>query len=139
MVNWFDVRAPPIRAIEHGVRESGVFNTEYVGPKTWERIDYPVGEVMPQSTSHTGGNEFTHSVFANLYFERSRDTDYVDDVLHPVAAVIEESLAALSNTESVVAYRAQSVEDFAGELDDTLILLVSIEFEVTTLVDLAET
>jgi hypothetical protein len=65
--------------------------------------------------------------------------DYIEDVLHPVAWAVVEVLDALAETESVVSYVPQTIEDFAGELDNTLVLLVAIQFEVTTLVDLAET
>lgn len=140
MVDWLEVRAAPLRAVEHGAElNDGTFETVYTGPKTWDRMDYPVAEVLPQDSARTGGNEWTHTLMTNLYFERGRDTDYVEDVLHPVAAVIEDTLAALSATECVVSYVPQSIEDFAGEVSDSLVILVSITWEVTTQVDLAET
>lgn len=138
-IDWLAVRADPIEAVEHGVRQVDALETSHVGPVTYDRMDYPVGEVLPQSTSRTDGNEFTHTIYTNLYFERGRDMDYVEDILHPVAATVAEVLDTLSDTESVVSYIPQTIEDFAGELDNTLVLLVSIQFEITTLVDLRET
>jgi hypothetical protein len=138
-VDWLKIRADPIRAIEHGVAEASAINETHTGPVTYDAMEYPVGEVLPQSTTQSDGNEFTHRIFANLYFERERRQDYVDDILHPVADVIDESLAALSAETSVIRYVPTSIEDYAGELDNTLVLLVSIEFTVTTAVDLADT
>lgn len=141
-IDWYAVRADPIEAIQHGVdatADAGHLETTHTGPRTFGRIDYPVGEVLPQESARTDGNEFRHTVYANLYIERSREMDYLADVLHPTAAVISESMSALSNTKSVVSYVPASVEDFAGQLDDTLLLLVTIRFEVSTLHDLADT
>jgi hypothetical protein len=139
-IDWHRVRAAPLEAVEHGVVAADVTaNDPYVGPRTFDRIDYPAGEIIPQNTTRTDGNEFQHTIFANLYFERSRSLDYVADVLHPVAAVIDEVLSALSSTECVVTYVPGEIQDYAGELDNTSVLLVTIRFEITTLVDLAET
>lgn len=139
-VDWLSVRAAPLEAVEHGVAANDdVFETTYTGPKTWDRMDYPVAEVMPQDTTRSAGNEFSHTLMTNLYFERGRETDYIDDVLHPVAGVIDDTLSALSDTECVLTYVPTSIEDFAGEVGDSLVILVSITWEVTTLVDLAET
>lgn len=137
MVDWLKFRARPIRAVEHGVAAVDAFEDSYTGPRTFDRIDYPIAEVLPQETARTDGNEFTHTIYANLYFERERGQDYVDDVLHPTAAVIDEVLAALKATECVVTFVPAAIEDYAGELDDTLVLLVSIRFEMVTVVDLA--
>jgi len=138
-IDWLAVRSDPIEAVEHGVRQVDAIDTAYVGPVTRDRLDYPAGEILPQSTTRSDGNEFTHSIYANLYFERGKDMDYIEDVLHPVAWCIDEVLSALADTDSVITYVPSSVEDFAGELDNTLVLLVAIQFEVTTLVDMAET
>lgn len=139
-IDWLRVRSDPIEAIEHGVNEnSDLFETIYTGPITEDAMRYPVAEVLPENTSRADGNEFDHQIRVNLYFERGRDMDYVEDILHPVAGVVDECLAALSATPSVVTYVPGLIEDYAGELDNTYILLVSIRFDVTTLVDLAET
>jgi len=138
MIDWLTVRAAPIEACEHGVAESDLLESTHTGPRSWDRIDYPVGEVFPQSTGRTDGNEFTHEIYTNLYFERSREYDYVDDVLHVVADVIDRTLSALSGTECVINFFPSSIQDFSGELNNTGILLVSIQWEVSTLVDMAD-
>jgi hypothetical protein len=137
-LDWYDIRAPPIEACQHGVAVADVSEVNYTGPRTFENIDYPAGEVLPQQTSRTAGNEFQHDIFVNLYFERGRDTEYLD-VLHHVSSVISEVMGALSNTEDVISFVPAVIEDFAGELDDTLILLVSTRFEITTVVEMADT
>lgn len=138
-LDWLNIRLPPIEAIEHGVAATGFFATEYIGPRTFERVDYPAAQVYPVDTTRSGSNEFTSRVEANLVFERTRGYDYLEDVLHPMADVISECMTALSNEESVVAYYPSTIEDFSGELDNTGVVVVRIEFTVTTLRDFADT
>jgi hypothetical protein len=141
-VDWLAVRADPIEAVEHGVavaEQNGSLEATDTGPRSFDRIDYPFGQVLPQDTRRTDGNEFTHTINVALLFERGRETDYVDDILHPVADVIDEVLSELSATDSVVTYVPSAIEDYAGELDDTLLIMIRVEFTVTTLVNLAET
>lgn len=138
MTDWLRIRKEPIEAVEHGLSQVPQLSATYVGPRTWDNIEYPIAEVLPQSTNYAGGNDFTHQIFANLYFERGRDTDYIEDVLHPVADALDECLASLSNTQETTEYRPESIEDYAGELDNSLVLLVSIRFHIRTAVDLAD-
>lgn len=136
MVNWLDVRAAPIEAVEHGVAEADEhFRSTHTGPRTFDRIDYPVAEVLPDETARADSTNWEHSIYVNLYFERSRGLEYVADVLHPTAAVLDECLAALSDVECITNYYPESVQDFAGELDNTSVLLVSIRFRCQSLVD----
>jgi len=138
-IDWLNVRLPPIEAVQHGVAATDHFATEYTGPRTFDAIDYPAAQVYPVETSRTDGNIFTHRIEANLVFERTRGYDYLDDVLHPMADVISECMSALANTGTVIAYYPNAIEDFAGELDNTGVVIIRIEFQVTTDVDMAET
>lgn len=141
MVNWYDTLAAPIEAVTHGVAAADDrldIPTQYVGPRTYDRIDYPAAEVLPDELSRLDGTNWQHSVVANLYFERTRSTDYLDDVLHPVAAVLDESLTALSEVDCITNYYPESIQSFAGELDNTSFLLVTIRFRATTQLDPAE-
>lgn len=138
-LDWFTVRAPPIDVCEHGVREnSNVFDTIFVGPRTWDRITYPSAMVLPESTTRSGGNDFEHRVDVVMYFERTRDYDYLEDVMHPVASVIRDTLEAARATEEIVSFIPAVVEDYAGEMDNTQVLLVRVQFEFMTLVDVQE-
>lgn len=139
MITWLEVMEKPLRAVEHAAHENDdVFETVMVGPRTWQRIDYPVAEVIPDSVSRSGGHEFTARVRAHLYFERDREYEFVDDVLHPVAGVVTDALDAADATTCIGGAVPSNIDFFAGELDNTAILLVSVEFEIQTLVDLAE-
>jgi hypothetical protein len=106
-----------------------------VGPVDYSALSYPYVEILPESTDDQGGNEWAHTLRANLYFERGRRTDYVDDVLPAVRDIVTGIIEELGTVECVVSYRPTTVEDFAGELDGTLVLLVSAQFTVSTLVD----
>jgi len=138
-VDWLSVRLPAIEAIRHGVDAVGGFETEYLGPRTFKRIDYPAAQVYPINTSRSNANEFTHRIEANLIFERTKGYDYLEDVLHPMANTIEECMMALAATDSVVAYYPNEIEDFAGEMDGTGVVIIRVEFTVTTVVDFADT
>jgi len=139
MVDWLAVRRRPIEAVEHGVAAADAsFGSSHTGPRTFDRIEYPAAEVLPDETARTDATNWTHTVVTNLYFERSRDMDYVDDVLHPVAGVLDEVLAELGAVECITNYHPEAITDYAGELDNTSVLLVSIRFRATTQIDPAE-
>jgi len=141
MVDWLTVRKKPIEAVEHGVNvaaDGDLFNSTHTGPRTFDRIEYPVAEVLPDETTRSGPTNWDHSIFANLYFERGREMDYVDDVLHPTAEVVEQVLAELATVECVTNYYPEFIQDFAGELDNTSVLLVSIRFRATSQIDPAD-
>ena len=139
MVNWFEIRSAPIDAVETAVaKNDDVFRTQYVGPSTWENMDYPVAEILPEETARTGPNDWEHSIRLNLYFERTKRTDYAEHILRPVSDVLTDALAELSALSCVNNYRPERIEDYAGELDDTLIILVSIELRVETLIDVSD-
>lgn len=137
MVDWLDVRADPIEAVEHGVEQASEHFAAgpYLGPRTFDALDYPTAEVLPDETTRTDPTNWQHSIIVNLYFERQRGLDYVEDVLHPVAAVLDEVTLALSDVDCATDYHPERIQDFAGELDGTGVLLVSITFRIRTLVD----
>jgi len=138
-IDWLTVRQAPIEAIQHGVDATDLFETVMTGPRTFDRIDYPAAQVYPVNTTRTSGNEFLHNIEVNVVVERSRGYDYIEEVLHPMAGVITECMDALAATECVVTYVPSEIEDFAGELDNTGVVVIRINFEITTQVDLAET
>ena len=138
-LDWLSIRLAPIRAIQHGVAATDTFATEYLGPRTFDRIDYPAAQVYPVETSRSEGNEYRHRIEANLIFERTRGYDYLDDVLHPMADVISECMAQLAGEPSVGSYAPTAIEDFAGELSNTGVVIIRIEFQATTAVDFSET
>lgn len=141
MTDWLRIRRGPIEAIEHGVEavaDAGLLEATHLGPRTFERIDYPIAEVLPDETQRTGPTEWQHTIVVNLYFRRDRDLDYIDEVLHPTAAVLDATLGELGGVDCVTNYHPESIQDFAGELDNTAVLLVSIRLRATALLDPAE-
>lgn len=136
MTDWLALRRKPIEAIEDGVTAADAhFGSTHTGPRTFDRIDYPVAEVLPNSTDRADATNWRHRITVNLYFERSSELDYVEDVLAPTANVLDECLGALSDVDCITDYHPASIQDYAGELDNTQLLLVSIEFQALTLVD----
>jgi len=141
MTDWLRVRKGPIEATEHGVEAAaseGLFDSQHTGPRSFDRISYPCAEVLPERTERAGATNWRHSLRVNLYFERGRRLDYIEDVLHPTAAVLDNVLASLSSLPEVTNYHPSSIEDYAGELDNTQLLLVSVQFECVTQVDPGE-
>jgi len=136
MVNWLSVRKDPIEAVEHGLATAdATIETGFTGPVNRNAMRYPVGQVLPQSTSRADATNWQHTIVTNLYFERGRELDYVEDILHPTAAVLDNVLAAVSELPRVNNYYPASIEDFAGQLDNTQLLLVSIRFRCVSQID----
>ena len=132
-----DNRIAVIDAVEAGADAIDELNTPVVGPTSYDSITYPYAEVLPESIDYQSGNEYAHTVRLNCYFERERDVDYTLQLATALDAA-SEAVTCLSDVDCVVSYRPQLVEDFAGELDNTLLVLISVQLRVTTLVDLAE-
>ena len=124
-----------IDAIEQGAAAVDAFHAPEVGPTDYDALDFPYIQVLPENTTDQGGNEFQHQVRLNCYFERDRGDAYTD-YLRAVGDATTNALAALSDEPSVVSFRPTTIEDYAGELNGTLILLVSVQVSVGTLVDL---
>ena len=108
-----------------------------VGPRTFDELRYPYGEVIPEETTHQQGNKFRHILRTNIYFERRQSDDYLDMVgvlLDIVPAVLE----AFAGVECTVNFVPERIEDFAGEAaDNTLLIMISVRWVVDTLVDRA--
>jgi hypothetical protein len=138
-IDWLRLRADTIEALEHGVDATDHFETTFVGDETFEHIEYPAAQVYPVNTTRSDGNKYEHRTEVSLIFRRDRGDDYIEDILHPMAHVIRESLAALSQTESLVEYYPNEIEDFVGELGGTGVVVLTIRWVTTTAADFAET
>ena len=138
-LDWLALRADTIEALEHGVRETDHFDTVFVGDETFSNIEYPAAQIYPVNSSRSGGNKYEHRTEVSLIFRRDRGDDYIDDILHPMAYVIRECLAALSRTESLIEYYPNEIEDFVGELGGTGVVVLTIRWVTTTDADFAET
>ncbi len=138
-IDWHERLAAPVEAVEHGLAQVDTIETSYVGPWTPDRMDYPVGTVMPVAARRTDGNEWTHEISAFLAFEIVDDIAYVEAILHTIADVISECLSALAATECVISYVPQSVESFVNSEDSNrLMVAVDVTFEASVLIDLAD-
>lgn len=138
MIDWYMARVPVIEAVEkgaHHIRDTAGDPT--VGPVTWERLNYPHVEVLPESSEYQGGNEFAHLVRVNVYFERSKGDGYLDHLRVAMDAV-NGATEALKDEPHAVTWRPESIQDFAGEVDNTLVLLISTQLRVTSLTDLSD-
>lgn len=136
MTDWLSVRAEPIEAVEHGIAEASEhFAATGTGPRSFDRIDYPYAMVLPESTERATTTDWRHRISVMLLFEWSRGMDYVDDVLHPLAAVLDETLSALGDVECITDYHPNSIEDFAGDRNNSLLLMVRVRLECLTQLD----
>lgn len=145
VIDWAAHRIPVVEAIRDGAAHvSDDVGDPVIGPTTFDSVRYPYAEVLPESSTHQGGNEFEHLVRLNLYFERGRVREdhpggqYLDHLATAMDATIH-ALGELADREVVVTYVPTNIEDFAGELDNTLLLLISVQLRVTTLADLSQT
>lgn len=141
MTDWARRLRLPLEAVRHGIKTADRhFATTHEGPLTFDRIDYPAAQVYLDEFARTGATDWQHTITATLYFEYNRDlnTDFVEDVLHPVGAVLQESLRALSDVDCITDYHPNRINFFSGEPNGSLVIAVMIDFQATTLLDPAE-
>lgn len=141
---WYDQREAIIQAIEAGAAEVDELHTPTVGPITYSRADYPYTEILPEASQRDGGNNWDHTVRLNCYFERHRPQEtnhegqqYLSQLSVAMDAT-KEALAKLAAETVVNYYVPRQIEDYAGELDNTSVLLISVQIAVGTAVDLAK-
>lgn len=134
----FQSKKNVLEAIKDGTDAVDTLHDPVLGPVSAARTDYPYAEVLPESTDYQSGNEFAHTVRLNCYFERTGDSDDYLLMLATAFDAIKQSISHLSAVECVVSYRPETIEDYAGELNGTLLVMISTQLRVTTLVDLAE-
>ena len=136
MTDWYDTLAQPLAAAEHGVEAAGDhFDSVHDGPLSFDHIDYPAAQVYLESFERTDPTNWSIRVATTLYFEWSRDTSTREDILHPLAAVLSETLTAFEAVECITDYHPARIDFFSGEPSNQLVLAVSVQFRVRTLVD----
>lgn len=134
----FSQRQDIIGAVEDGAAKIDTLHDPFVGPTTFDAIEYPSVQILPESTDYQGGNDWNHQVRLNCYFERDRATDYLD-ALAAVGDAVVEAMSCLSDVGCVYSYLPTLIEDFAGEdPTGTSVYLISVRIEVGTLADLAD-
>jgi len=136
MTDWHERLAEPLAAAEHGIADAGdFFESVHDGPLNFDRINYPAAQTYLETFERADGTNWTIGVSTTLYFEWSRDTDTREDVLHPLAAVMESTLAAFQDVACITDYHPARIDFFAGEPQQSLVLAVSIQFRVRVLLD----
>lgn len=139
MIDWADRLTAPYEAVFHGIEAADThFETTHTGPLTFDRIDYPAAQVYLDEFARTGATDWQFTVTTALYFEWDRDMDFVTDILHPIAAVLNESFAALGAVECITDYHPSRINFFSGEPNNSLVLAVMIDIQATTLIDPGE-
>jgi hypothetical protein len=139
MTDWADRLAGPFEAVRHGIDAAGPqFASTHGGPLTFDRIDYPAAQTYLDEFARTGTTDWQFTITAAMYFEWSRDMDFVPDILHPVASVLDESLTALGEVGCINDYHVNRINFFSGEPGNSLVLAVTADFQCTTLLDPGE-
>lgn len=135
----YQSRSEVIEAIQHGASEVEALHDPVTGPVSFGdgRLDYPYVQVLPESTTQQSGNDWQHTVRLNCIYERDRDSDYLR-FLEVTFEAVERALARLEGVGCVYRYVPATVEDYAGENDGNLLVMISVQIVVGSLVDLAE-
>lgn len=134
---WLETRRDVIEAVERGATQVSEFEAGDSGPVTFDAMSFPYVEVLPEAMDYQGGNDWQHSLRLNMYFQRGRSTDYLD-LLAVAMEALQNALGELAGVESVRSYYPQTIEDYSGEPNDTLLILISVQLAVGTSIDLAE-
>lgn len=136
MTDWQSVLAEPVAAAEHGIEaEAEWFGSLHDGPLTFDRIDYPAAQVYLEEFSRADATNWEVAVSTTLYFEWDRETDTREDILHPLAAVMDATLAAFADVGCITDYHPARIDFFSGEPTNTLVLAVSVRWHVTQLLN----
>lgn len=136
MVDWHDTLAAPLAAAEHGVEASSdLFGSVHDGPLTFDRIDYPAAQVYLDTVESADATNWQQTISTVLYFEWDRQSTTREDILHPVAGVLEETLAAFDGVDCITNYHPNRIDFFSGEPQNSLVLAVAIQFRVRSLID----
>ena len=132
----YESRADAIRAVEHGAATVDELHDPVVGPVSFGdgRIDYPYVQVLPESTDQQTGTDWQHTIRLNCIFKRTRDADYLR-FLEVTFDAVAAALDALADVSCVGTFYPRSVEDFAGENDGDLLVMISVQLVVGSPVD----
>ena len=135
----YQSRRDAIRAVEHGAATVDELHDPVVGPVSFGdgRIDYPYVQVLPESTDQQSGNDWQHTVRLNCIFERTRESDYLR-FLEVTFDAVAAALDALADVSCAYSFVPTTIEDFAGQDDGDMLVMISVQIQVGTLVDLAE-
>jgi hypothetical protein len=132
----YESRSNAIEAVSHGASRVEELHDPVVGPVSYgNRIDYPYCQVLPETTTQQSGNDWQHTIRLNCIYERDRDSDYLR-FLEVTFDAVREALEELSEVSCVYSYVPATVEDFAGEDDGNLLVMISVQLVVGSLVDL---
>jgi len=101
-----------------------------LGPDTFEELDYPYAEVMPDTLTYQGASEYEHTFQTNLYFVRKRHETYLD-ILAAVTDATAAVATALEGVDCTVTVRPTEIRDYAGENGDDLMIMVQTTWTVT--------
>jgi len=101
-----------------------------LGPDTFDELDYPYAEVMPDTLTYQGASEYEHTFQTNLYFVRKRHETYLD-ILSCLVDATTAVAEALTGVECTVTVRRTEVRDYAGENGDDLMIMVQTTWTVT--------
>jgi len=129
-------RSECIAAVEHGAATVDELHDPVVGPVSFGdgRIDYPYVQVLPESTDKQGGNDWQHTIRLNCIFHRQRDSDYlrfIEVTLDAVAAAMD----ALADVSCTYYFAPTTIEDFAGEDDGDLLVMISVQLTIGSQID----
>jgi hypothetical protein len=134
----YESRSNAIEAAAHGASKVEELHDPEIGPVTYgNRIDYPYVQVLPETTTQQSGNDWQHTIRLNCIFERDRDSDYLR-FLEVTFDAVREALEELAGVSCVYSYVPATVEDFAGEDDGNLLVMISVQLVVGSLVDLGD-
>jgi len=115
-----------------------IFGTPFVGLSDWNTADYPASEVIPQSAVYQGQGEYQYAAFSTLYFRRSRMTNYVEDIVPVLGAVVETGYNELAKTD-LHAFRVDEIEYFPAEDDNrTSLTAITLRWTAEGPADLAK-
>lgn len=129
-----DQRRAILEAIEAAVASVDILPSTELGPRDFKRIDYPYAQVLPESSDYQGGTDYDNQIRCNFIFERERaDVGDSDPYLTYIDAAMTATKRAVVNCldqEAVQFAMPTTIEDFAGEVEGSLLVMISVQLTV---------
>ena len=137
-----DQRINILEAIRGAVDSVDIIPDSALGPRDYTSIDYPYAQVLPESSDYQGGTDYDHLIRCNFIFEREREvTGDQDTYLKFMQAALEATKRSVVNCldqECVQFAMPTTIEDFAGEVEGSLLIMISVQLTVRSSVHFTE-
>ena len=125
----------PIEDIIDGLeKHTDIFHDIVLGEVEPSNLEYPTAHVLPDTSNYQGDQTYQDVIRINFYFEKGRNDDkhYLES-LKSVESAIDDALLELYKDEAVGNHKVGRVENYRGEMANTLLEIVGVDIRISKL------